>query len=271
MWGGLSSLPLLRKQGIHDTIEEGTEGVSAMTNQKPQDTSSQRTQKPITPRQELREFTPRDLDSVVRRDRRLPHWELGGSAYFVTFGVVKALEEVFLPSIKAALRRTTPSPEQTRRASPVLRETCFGPTDRCLEMPPSSQGVGPCPCLAEMVDRAIRFFSGSRYVLDAYVIMPDHVHLLVRPLYDWTLSKILQGLKGFTAREINRALGRAGHFWQIESFDHLIRNEEDWLDKQDYIHNNPVKAGLVENGYDYPFSSLASRNGARPWQDPQKD
>jgi len=106
------------------------------------------------------------------------------------------------------------------------------------------------------------FFDGERYVLDAYVIMPDHVHLLIRPLSDWQLSEILQGLKGFTARKINMELGRRGRFWQRENFDHMIRDEDDFLDKLRYIHDNPTAAGLVERPDDYPFSSFAAVCGA---------
>jgi putative DNA methylase len=84
------------------------------------------------------------------------------------------------------------------------------------------------------------------------------VHLLLRPTPGNSLAKIMQGLKGYTARELNKVLGRNGPFWQNESFDHLIRNEADWLDKFDYIHNNPVKAGLVDRPQDYPFGRLES-------------
>ena len=88
--------------------------------------------------------------------------------------------------------------------------------------------------------------------------MPNHVHLLLAPLAGWALARIFQGIKGYTAREINRILGRQGAFWQGENFDHLIRNEEDWQDKFDYIHQNPVKAGLVKRPQDYYFSSLVT-------------
>jgi REP element-mobilizing transposase RayT len=112
--------------------------------------------------------------------------------------------------------------------------------------------------LASLVEEALWFYYAERYVLDAYVVMPDHVHLLMQPCNGWSLAKILQGIKGFTAREINRVLGRKGLFWQNEDFDHLIRSERDWLDKLDYIHMNPVKAGLVDRPHDYPFSSLVT-------------
>jgi REP element-mobilizing transposase RayT len=112
--------------------------------------------------------------------------------------------------------------------------------------------------LACIIEESLWFGYAVRYLLDAYVIMPDHVHLLLRPLSRWSLAKILQGIKGFTAREINRVLGRKGAFWQDENFDHLVRNEGDWVDKFNYIHNNPVTSGLVDKPRDYPFSSLAT-------------
>lgn len=112
--------------------------------------------------------------------------------------------------------------------------------------------------LACLVEETLWFGYGERYVLDAYVIMPDHVHLLARPLAGWSLAKILQGIKGFSAREINRVLSRKGTFWQVENFDHLVRNERDWLDKFNYIHNNPVSAELVDRPEDYPLSSLVT-------------
>jgi REP element-mobilizing transposase RayT len=88
--------------------------------------------------------------------------------------------------------------------------------------------------------------------------MPDHAHLLLQPLAEWNLAKFFQGMKGFTARQINTWSERKGTFWQDESFDHLVRNERDWLDKFTYIHDNPVKAGLVSRPQDYPFSSLVT-------------
>ena len=98
--------------------------------------------------------------------------------------------------------------------------------------------------LACGVEEALWFSHGERYCLHAYVIVPDHVHLLLTPVAEWSLAKILQGLKGFTARQMNRCLGRKVIFWQNENFDHLVRNELDWLDKFTYIHDNRVEAGL---------------------------
>jgi REP element-mobilizing transposase RayT len=112
--------------------------------------------------------------------------------------------------------------------------------------------------LAGIVEEAFWFGHEERYILNAYVVMPNHAHLLMKPLAGWSLSRILQGIKGYTAREINKGLSRRGAFWQDECFDHLVRNEADWVDKFDYIHNNPVGAGLAERPENYPFSSLVT-------------
>ena len=87
--------------------------------------------------------------------------------------------------------------------------------------------------------------------------MSNHVHVLLRPLI--APSRLLQSLKGFTAREANRLLGRTGEpFWQAESYDHWVRDEEQYKRITKYIENNPVNAGLVERPEDYPWSSAAN-------------
>ena len=163
---------------------------------------------------DLRPLKKEDLPSVFMYKRTLPHWELDGSTYFITFRVQKELSR----------------PLESR-------------------------------VLASCVEEVLWLGHGERFVLDAYVIMPDHVHVLLRPMTGWTLARILQGIKGYSARQINAILGRKGAVWQKESFDHLIRHEEDWLDKLNYIHMNPVTAGLVDRPEDYPFSSMATISG----------
>jgi putative transposase len=174
---------------------------------------------------ELQEFTRDSLHEVYQYCRRLPHWELEGSTYFLTFRVHPSLGEVFRHYLQ--------------------------PVGQAFQPAESSD-------IAALLEESIFFGHSERYLLDAYVIMPDHVHLLLTPLSGWTLAKVQQGLKGFTSREINRILGRRGQFWQDESFDHLIRDEVDWLDKFTYIHHNPVTAGLVDRPEDYPHSSLVT-------------
>jgi putative transposase len=98
------------------------------------------------------------------------------------------------------------------------------------------------------------------YDLHAYVIMSNHVHLLVLPRE--APSRFLQTLKGYTAREANRLLERTGQpFWQSESFDHWVRDEKQGKRIKAYIENNPVKAGLVTEAKDYLWSSVAEGFG----------
>jgi REP element-mobilizing transposase RayT len=166
---------------------------------------------------ELRSFSKSDIPSVMFYRRRLPHWELEGSTYFITFRLAGS----------CTWSLTEPIPQSTFTPAFIIEESLF-------------------------------FHYGKKFFTDAYVIMPDHIHLLIRPVNGWLLARILHGLKGFTAREINKAFGRSGSLWQPESFDHLVRNEADWLDKFDYIHNNPVKSGIVSDPRDYEFSSYVT-------------
>lgn len=89
--------------------------------------------------------------------------------------------------------------------------------------------------------------------------MANHVHVLLTPIL--ALAKVTQGIKGFTAREINRLQNEIGRvFWQDESFDHWARDEEELLRIIHYIENNPVKAGLCKYPKDWPWSSARLRD-----------
>lgn len=77
-----------------------------------------------------------------------------------------------------------------------------------------------------------------------FVVMPNHVHILFGLLGDATLAKVCYSWKKYTANEVNRLLRRNGHFWQGESFDHIVRNGEQFEYLRNYIATNPTKAGL---------------------------
>ena len=81
--------------------------------------------------------------------------------------------------------------------------------------------------------------------------MPDHVHILLKPVVsepgtDFSLSKIMQGIKGFTARAINKNRGTKGTVWLDESYDRIVRDYDEFMEKWDYIRNNPVRAELCQ-------------------------
>jgi REP element-mobilizing transposase RayT len=98
----------------------------------------------------------------------------------------------------------------------------------------------------------IVFEHGRRLQLHAAVVMPDHVHLLFGALTDdsgatYGLAEILSGIKGASAHRVNQLLGRRGRCWQDESFDHVLRSDEQTRAVGEYICANPVRAGLVED------------------------
>jgi REP element-mobilizing transposase RayT len=114
--------------------------------------------------------------------------------------------------------------------------------------------------IAQLVVGAIRYGAEQlqHYDLHAFVVMANHVHLLVLPRAN--PSRFLQSVKGYTAREANRLLGRTGQpFWQAESYDHWVRDGRESDRIRTYIENNPVRAGLVANAEDYPWSSAGRK------------
>jgi len=111
------------------------------------------------------------------------------------------------------------------------------------------------PEIAAIVARSIeRGVSLDHYELRAWVVMANHVHVLLLPLI--SPSRLLQSLKGYTAREANLILDRTGRkFWQAESYDHWVRDDPERERIATYIESNPVKAGLVDSADKYRWSS----------------
>ena len=110
--------------------------------------------------------------------------------------------------------------------------------------------------LAELVANALRYFEGQRYELCSWVVMPNHVHAVVWPKPPQTLTKILHSWKSFTANAANKILKRTNrHFWQAESYDHLVRDDADMARCCEYTTRNPVSARLCERPEDWEWSS----------------
>ena len=116
------------------------------------------------------------------------------------------------------------------------------------------------PEIASLIVDAIRHGQDQMlyYRLHAYVVMANHVHLLVTPLVE--VARITHSIKRFTARAANQVLGSTGQsFWQDESYDHLVREQSEFERIVRYIENNPVKAGLVGEAHEFPWSSARGR------------
>jgi Rad3-related DNA helicase len=196
--------------------------------------------KPVLP------FSAFDHDRPAgKHSRHLPHWSQDGATYFVTFRLADSLPQEKLIAWKAEReewqgKNRPPHTQQQREEYARLF------SDRIEEW--LDQGAGSCelakPEIGALVEAALRHFDGDRYVLGRYVVMPNHVHCTVRPLGEHTLAEVTHSWKRFTAREINKLLGRTGTFWQDESFDMIVRNEHHLERLEHYIERNSEMAGL---------------------------
>ena len=96
-------------------------------------------------------------------------------------------------------------------------------------------------------------------LLHEFVIMPDHLHLLLTPGSATSLEKAIMLIKGGGSHEIHRMRGHKMEIWQAGFHDWTVRDEADYHAKRQYIWMNPVKAGLVERPEDWPFGSASGK------------
>jgi REP element-mobilizing transposase RayT len=175
----------------------------------------------------------------------LPHFDGGEVPQGITFRLHDSLPQSLLDRWREELAR-----EATLNSEAALRRRIENYLD---------QGYGSSylkdPCIASLIQNALLRFDEVRYRLSTWVIMPNHVHLLMTPCYGHALSRILHSIKSYTALEANRLLNRKGQFWMPESFDRYIRDKKHFAAVVAYIENNPVKARLCQKPEDWPYSS----------------
>jgi len=217
--------------------------------------------------QGITDESPNSLRTGIHSRGYLPHVKREGAAYFVTFRLVDSLPKEVLLRFEQehaeALRCVTPktAAEHTEEIHRELRRKI----ERYLD-----QGAGEChlrrPEIADTVADALRHFHGRNYLLDDWVVMPNHVHLILWPMPNFTLSEILKSRKRHTARQANLILGRTGEtFWQRESYDHWIRNDDEKSRIRHYIRMNPVNARLCKSPENWKWSSAwPDCNAAQP-------
>ena len=130
--------------------------------------------------------------------------------------------------------------------------------DRLLDEARTGQCYLRQPEIADMVAEVIRYGASvlEHYKLHSYVVMPNHVHMLITPHI--ALQTITKSVKGFSAKQANQMLHLTGTpFWQDESYDHLVRDQKEFSQILRYIVHNPVRAGLVKEEGEYRWSSAA--------------
>jgi REP element-mobilizing transposase RayT len=114
-----------------------------------------------------------------------------------------------------------------------------------------------CDEIAPIILDPLSYYANRRYFLFDHTIMPDHIHFIIQPIeHDGTtdsLGSIVGDMKKFTARLINKQIGRTGTLWQDESFDRIIRDIKEYREKAKYIFENPIRAGRVTQGEDWKW------------------
>ncbi|HEV7238099.1 MAG TPA: transposase [Thermoanaerobaculia bacterium] len=196
-----------------------------------------------------RNYFLKTLNEVTTRTRGyIPHWELPGATYSVTFRldgslpreVVARLHEerkAVERAITGGVRSLTGIEDMNLRAH---METRY---DNALHANTSVAHLSN-PDVADLVARTLRFFDNERYRLDAWAIMPNHVHTVLMPFQPHDLATIFHSWKSYSSNRANAILGRQGTFWHREYYDRIVRDERDLADTIEYVLRNPEKAGL---------------------------
>jgi putative DNA methylase len=170
----------------------------------------------------------------------LPHLETSAATYFVTFRLADSLPTTLLLWWKNELQHKI---NLDKAKAEIFTHEYNYKIEKYID-----SGYGNCwlkdPEIAAIVKNAVRYFDRERYVLHAWTIMPNHVHVLFTLLEGRSLSEILHSWKSFTAKRVNQLRGLSGRFWQPEYFERLIKRERQFEFTLRYILNNPVKAGL---------------------------
>jgi REP element-mobilizing transposase RayT len=197
----------------------------------------------------------------------LPHFDQPGLIQSLTFRLADALPAHLRSEWDACV---------TDRNTAARRERVETALDR---------GHGACvlrdPRIARLVEEALQHFDETRYHLREWVVMPNHVHVLIETLgaqasslhasegrfgtaakmaalpEAHSLASIVHSWKSYTANRTNPIVDRNGRLWQPEYFDRVIRDEEHLRAAGEYVRNNPVKAGLVQRAEDWPYGSAA--------------
>jgi len=182
-------------------------------------------------------------EAVVKKTQNnLPHWQFENSTVFLTFRLADSIPADILKSWKSerdSWLLEHPQPWSTELEMQYHKKFS-GSIDRYLD-----QGLGSCilrnPINATVVGDAFLHFDHDRYLIHAWVVMPNHVHLLLSLTEDISLESIVTSWKRFTSRSIGH-----GPLWQRDYFDRLIRDWDHFINVVRYIRNNPAKAKLPD-------------------------
>jgi leucyl-tRNA synthetase len=208
-----------------------------------------------------------------KHQRNLPHWQQDGRTYFITYRLADSLPAEKLGKFRRERDQwLTQHPEpRTSEQEQAFHEHFSKTIEKWLDAGSGSR-VLQQPELAEIVAGNLFHFEGTRYSIEGFVIMPNHVHVLVHLAEGESLSEILHSWKSFTSKHIGAALNHEGVIWQDEYFDTLVRGVDHCHDLRQYIWDNPKRAGLrpgsfyryLRGGYGGDDDGLGGNTGGPP-------
>jgi type I restriction enzyme R subunit len=229
------------------------------------------------------------LDGIFRR-RRLPHWDVEDATYFVTTCLAGSIPAQGLLRLQAFRDELELRPQPVNLSAEEWEinkhKLVFAQFDNLIDSEPALTHLAN-PEAAAIVASSLLHFAGERYDVLALVVMPSHFHWVFHPRTELveacvaerarkqenqgamaeirtSRQRIMQSVKGYSAYKCNRLLGLAGKFWQDESYDHVVRSDDELLRIIEYIENNPLKAGLVLRPEDWRWSSAWLRQRGLP-------
>lgn len=209
----------------------------------------------------------KNLEYKLFYNRYLPHIQPPGATLFITYRLYGSIPATVYAALQAeaaanekALSRIADPKERAKEAY-LLQRRMFGKWDHALDNPTGGPDWLRDGRIAQIVADSLHQLDGRHYDLDTYTLMSNHGHILVTPRLNeeksetyYAIAKIMHTHKRITAILANRLLQRTGQFWQHENYDHYVRNEAERQRIRNYILQNPVKAGLVENWDDWPWT-----------------
>ncbi len=203
----------------------------------------------------------------------IPHFDIEGAYQSITYRLADSLPSKVLKAFSTELDKIKQISGEMG-SSPITNSKQLESQRRQKIEKYLDAGHGSCILKETQIANIIidnwHFFDKQRYELLAYVVMPNHIHVLIKTYPEWTLQKVVHGWKSYTAKEIKKVMFKMGeppippeHIWQADYWDRFIRNDQHFFSTIDYIHNNPVKAGLCQSASDWLASSAGSR-GCQP-------
>ncbi len=191
-------------------------------------------------------FFDKNEDVDIYLGGNLPHMHQDGKIQYVTFRLADSLPLSKTQELNAMIARFKEKHPEPWDYHVKLEywKTISPHTEKLLH-----NGFGSLvlksPQVRQILIDSIAYFDEKRYLVDAYVIMPNHVHMLILPFDTYKIKDILKCIKGYSAYAINKLIGSSGEVWMRESFDRLVRNEDAYKYNLNYIIANPrnIRAG----------------------------